>query len=85
MAGANFAGQVIGRVGPRILGVMGLLVGALGMAIPAFLEGTLMMVVGISITGGSMGVVFVVASATALGQVDPREAGLLQPLPWWRS
>jgi EmrB/QacA subfamily drug resistance transporter len=73
---ANVAGRVIGRVGPRVLGVVGLLVAALGMAIPAFLEGPLAVVTGISVAGAGTGVVFVVSSVTALGQIDPQEAGL---------
>jgi EmrB/QacA subfamily drug resistance transporter len=76
MVGADIAGRVVGRVGARALGVAGLLIGALGMGIPASLEGPGATVLGVSITGAGMGMVFVVASTTALGQVDPREAGL---------
>jgi EmrB/QacA subfamily drug resistance transporter len=76
MVGANLAGRVISRVGVRALGVVGLLMGALGMAIPAFADGTVAMTVGISVAAAGTGAVFVVASATALGQVKPQEAGL---------
>jgi EmrB/QacA subfamily drug resistance transporter len=76
MGAADIAGRVVGRVGARALGVAGLLISALGMAIPATLEGPGATVLGLSITGAGTGIVFVVASTTALGQVDPREAGL---------
>jgi EmrB/QacA subfamily drug resistance transporter len=76
MAGANAAGRVIGRTGPRTLGTLGLLLAALGMAIPAIWGGTVAMVVGVGIAAAGTGAVFVVASATALGQVEPQEAGV---------
>jgi EmrB/QacA subfamily drug resistance transporter len=76
MIGANVAGRLIGTVGARALGTAGLLVAALGLAIPAVAEGTLAITAGVSIVGAGAGVVFVVASATALGQVEPQEAGL---------
>ncbi|MGW3615206.1 MFS transporter [Micromonospora sp. NPDC005163] len=77
MVGASSAGRVIGRAGARALAVLGLLVAAAGMAIPALWEGTLTMVIGVSIASAGTGAVFVVASATALGQVQPHEAGLV--------
>ncbi|PLW66097.1 MFS transporter [Streptomyces sp. SCUT-3] len=76
MAGANTAGRVIGRTGPRMLGTLGLLVAAAGMAVPAFRDGTTAMVIGVAVAAAGTGVVFVVASATALGQIQPHEAGL---------
>ncbi|ACQ80760.1 major facilitator superfamily MFS_1 [Beutenbergia cavernae DSM 12333] len=76
MVGANVAGRVLGRVGPRLLGVVGLLVAAAGMSVPAMWEGTTAMVVGVSVAAAGTGIAFVVASATALGQVEPQEAGL---------
>jgi EmrB/QacA subfamily drug resistance transporter len=76
MIGANVAGRLIGAIGARALGSGGLLVAALGMAVPALVDGTLAMAVGVTIVGAGAGVVFVVASATALGQVEPQEAGL---------
>lgn len=76
MAGANAAGRIIGRTGARSLAVLGLAVAAIGMAIPAGLDGTVPMVLGISLAAVGTGVLFVVASATALGQVAPHEAGL---------
>ncbi|MDT0382136.1 MFS transporter [Streptomyces sp. DSM 42041] len=76
MIGANGAGRVIGRTGPRVLGVLGLLLAAAGMAVPALLTGTTAMVIGVGVAAAGTGVVFVVASATALGQIEPHEAGL---------
>jgi EmrB/QacA subfamily drug resistance transporter len=76
MIGANVAGRLIGAAGARALGSGGLLVAALGMAVPALAEGTAAIAIGVSIVGAGAGVVFVVASATALGHVEPQEAGL---------
>ncbi|MBL7501070.1 MFS transporter [Frankia sp. CNm7] len=76
MAGANAAGRVIGHVGSRVLGVVGLLVAAAGMSTPVIWDGTAAMVIGVSVAATGTGVAFVVASATALGQVEPQEAGL---------
>jgi EmrB/QacA subfamily drug resistance transporter len=77
MVGANVAGRVIGRFGPRAVGVIGLLVAAAGMAVPAIVSGPTAMVVGVGVGAAGTGAVFVVASATALGQVAPHEAGLV--------
>ena len=76
MIGAALAGRLIGAVGARALGSGGLLVAALGMAVPALVDGTLAVAMGVSIVGAGAGTVFVVASATALGQIEPQEAGL---------
>ncbi|MER7420690.1 MFS transporter [Micromonospora peucetia] len=76
MLGANAAGRIIGRMGARTLGVLGLLVAAAGMAVPALVDGTVALVIGVSVAASGTGVIFVVASATALGQVAPHEAGL---------
>jgi predicted MFS family arabinose efflux permease len=76
MVGSAIAGRIVGRVGARALGVADLLISALGMGIPASLDGPGATVIGVSITGAGTGMVFVVASTTALGQVDPRETGL---------
>ncbi|MFJ9034489.1 MFS transporter [Streptomyces sp. NPDC102274] len=76
MAGASAAGRVIGRTGPRTLGVFGLLLAAVGMAVPALWGGTTALVIGVAVAAAGTGVVFVVASATALGQIEPHEAGL---------
>ena len=76
MTGSTVAGRVLARLGPRLLGAVGLGVGAIGMWVAATAGGSVAMVVGISVAGAGTGVVFVVASATALGQVSPHEAGL---------
>jgi predicted MFS family arabinose efflux permease len=76
MAGSTVAGRVLARLGPRLLGTAGLGVGAVGMWVAATAGGSAAMVAGIGLAGAGTGVVFVVASATALGQVGPQEAGL---------
>jgi EmrB/QacA subfamily drug resistance transporter len=76
MAGSTVAGRVLARLGPRLLGTAGLGVGAVGMWVAATASGSAAMVAGIGLAGAGTGVVFVVASATALGQVGPQEAGL---------
>lgn len=76
MVGAQLTGRVIGRTGARTPGVAGLLVAAAGMSVPAYVDGSVAMVAGVSLASAGTGAVFVVASATALGQVEPHEAGL---------
>ncbi len=76
MLGANLAGRLISRIGARALGVVGLLIAAGGMAVPALVDGVLALVIGVTIAAAGTGSAFVVASATALGQVAPHEAGL---------
>ena len=76
MAGAQAGGRLLARVGARPLAFLGLGVAALGLAVPALLGGTVALVVGVSVGAAGIGVIFVVASATALGQVAPSEAGI---------
>lgn len=76
MAGANMTGRMIGRVGARPLAVLGLTVAAAGMAVPAVSLDAVTVVIGVTIAGAGTGAIFVVASATALGQVAPHEAGI---------
>jgi EmrB/QacA subfamily drug resistance transporter len=76
MAGSTVAGRVLGRLGPRLLGAAGLLVGGIGMGVAASVDGPVAMVAGIGVAAAGTGAVFVVAAATALGQVSPAEAGL---------
>ncbi len=76
IGGANLGGRLIGRLGARPLGVLGLLIAATGMAVPAFVPGTVALVIGIAVAAAGTGTLFVVASATALGQVEPEQAGL---------
>ncbi|WP_166353022.1 MFS transporter [Phytoactinopolyspora limicola] len=76
MAGANLTGRTITRLGARTLAVTGLFVTAAGMAVPALSLHPVSVAVGVSIAASGIGAVFVVASATALGQVAPHEAGV---------
>ena len=76
MAGATVAGRILARPGPRLLGAAGLGVGGIGMGVAAAAAGPAALVAGVGVAAAGTGVVFVVASATALGQVGPHEAGL---------
>ncbi|MDX3525944.1 MFS transporter [Streptomyces sp. ID05-39B] len=76
MVGANAVGRFMGAVGPRLLGFLGLLVAGAGMAASALWDSIAALVIGVAVAGAGTGVVFVVASATALGQIEPHEAGL---------
>jgi MFS family permease len=76
MAGATIAGRVLARLGPRLLGTAGLVVGGIGMGVAAAADGPAALAAGVGIAAAGTGAVFVVASATALGQVAPHEAGL---------
>ena len=76
MAGATIAGRVLARLGPRLLGAAGLVVGGIGMWVAASVDGSTTTVAGVSLAAAGTGAVFVVASATALSQVRPYEAGL---------
>jgi EmrB/QacA subfamily drug resistance transporter len=76
MAGATIAGRVLARLRPRLLGAAGLSVGGIGMWAAATVDGSVAILAGVSLAAAGTGAVFVVASATALGQVSPSEAGL---------
>jgi MFS family permease len=76
MVGANLGGRIIGRTGGRRLGVMGLAIAAIGLAVPALWPTTAGVVIGISTGAAGIGGLFVVAAATALGNVAPHEAGI---------
>jgi EmrB/QacA subfamily drug resistance transporter len=76
MLGANLTGRAIARAGARRLAVIGLVVSAIGLAAPAFSMQPAAVVVGVSVAAAGTGALFVVASATALGQVSPHEAGV---------
>ncbi|OAH12883.1 MFS transporter [Streptomyces jeddahensis] len=77
MAAASVAGQVIGKLGARILAVVALVVAAAGFVVPVLWSGTVVMVIGVSVSAAGLGALFVVASATALGSVAPHEAGVV--------
>lgn len=76
MAGAMVGGRLIGRHGARVLTAVGFGLAAAGFAVPALAEGTTAAVTGISVGASGLGMLFVAASATALGQVAPHEAGI---------
>lgn len=76
MAGAQAAGQLIGSLGARSIGVTGLLVAAGGLLVPALSLSTLTTVVAVSAGAAGLGALFVVASVTALSQVEPQLAGV---------
>ncbi len=80
MAGAQIAGKLVGKLGARKLGAIGMLVGAIGLLIPALWSTTLTTTIGISFGALGIGMLFVVASVTALGQVAPEEAGIASGL-----
>lgn len=80
MLGAQVAGRLLGTVGSRTLGTAGMVVGALGLLVPALWPTTLAATAGISFGALGIGTLFVVASATALGQVAPQEAGIASGL-----
>lgn len=69
MLGANLTGRAIARAGARRLAVTGLLVTAIGMAVPALSMHPATVVAGTAVAAAGTGAMFVVASATALGQV----------------
>ncbi|RRS01336.1 MFS transporter [Glycomyces terrestris] len=76
MLGANATGRVLARTGGRPPAVIGLLVAAAGLAVPALWMNAVAVAVGVAVAGAGTGALFVVASATALGQVAPHEAGV---------
>lgn len=76
MVGAQLAGRLIGRLGARTLGIAGLLIAAAGLVVPAISMSTLSTVIAVSVGSAGLGVLFVVAAATALSQVEPQLAGV---------
>ncbi|GAA1841147.1 MFS transporter [Actinomadura bangladeshensis] len=76
MFGANLTGRTLAKAGARPLAVAGLLTAAIGMALPALVLNPVTAVLGTAIAGAGTGAMFVVASATALGQVAPHESGI---------
>ncbi|MEV1129715.1 MFS transporter [Agromyces sp. NPDC049794] len=80
MTGANLGGRFIGRLGARALAVSGMVVAAIGLLIPALWATTLATTIGVGFGAFGIGALFVVASATALGQIGPEEAGIASGL-----
>ncbi|MFC3960959.1 MFS transporter [Nocardia jiangsuensis] len=76
MAGATLTGRVLAGAGPVRLAVIGLAVAATGLLIPAVWLYPVPVVLGVALAGAGTGALFVVASATALGQVAAHESGI---------
>jgi EmrB/QacA subfamily drug resistance transporter len=76
MLGANLTGRVLARTGLRLPAVLGFVVAAVGLAVPAAALNPVTVVVGMAVGAAGAGALFVVAAATALGQVAPHEAGV---------
>ncbi|MEV0899952.1 MFS transporter [Actinoplanes sp. NPDC049802] len=76
MVGAHLTGTFIGRLGARPLAVVALLIAAAGMAVPALTMQPIAVTAGIAFAAAGTGALFVVASATALGNVAPQESGV---------
>lgn len=79
VAGSHTAGRLVGRIGPRIVGSVALLVAGIGLGVTAtaitagWPEATA--IVGMTVAALGLGGAFVCASTTALGGVDEAEAG----------
>lgn len=80
MIGANLGGRLIGRLGARPLGAIGMMIAAIGLLVPALSATTLATTIGVSFGAFGIGALFVVASATTLGQIGPEEAGIASGL-----
>ncbi|MEV4537758.1 MFS transporter [Asanoa sp. NPDC049518] len=76
IVGAHVTGQLIARIGGRVLAVAGLVVAAAGLAVPALTMDPVAVVAGVALGAAGTGAIFVVASTTALGQVAPHESGV---------
>src|SRR5688500_123666 len=79
IAGAHVAGRAVGRVGPRIVGSLALLVAALGLGTTAGALSTgaveFVAIGGRTLAALGLGAAFVCASTTALSHVATSEAG----------
>lgn len=84
MVGAHLAGRLLGRVGPRPVGVAGLALAAAGGALLATVSADssvyASILPGMTLLSLGVGPVFVTATATAMGHVDPKESGLASGL-----
>ncbi|MCC3761820.1 MFS transporter [Glycomyces sp. TRM65418] len=78
--GAQLAGRLIGRLGPRPIAVAGMLLAAAASAWLAMLEtdsqAATVVVPGLALGAFALGTLFITANATALSQVEPQEAGV---------
>jgi EmrB/QacA subfamily drug resistance transporter len=76
IAGAQLAGQLVGHLGARPIAVVGFLITAAGVAVPAIWEGAAVVVIGMTVGTVGLGTAFVASSTTTFAQIDHREAGL---------
>ena len=79
IAGAHVAGRAVGRVGPRIVGSLALLVAAIGLGTTAAAisagDAEFLAIGGMTVAALGLGAAFVCASTTALSRVPSSEAG----------
>ncbi|WP_227659492.1 MFS transporter [Georgenia subflava] len=80
MTGANLGGRLIGRLGGRTLGATGMVIAAIGLLVPVLWTTTPATAIGVSFGAFGVGALFVVASATALGEIAPAEADIASGL-----
>lgn len=76
MIGANLAGTLAARVGLPVLAAVGLVVAAIGLGVTGLWLHPVVATIGIAVAASGTGVLFVAASASALGNVAPEEAGV---------
>lgn len=76
MIGPNLAGALAARVGLPVLAAVGLVVAAIGLGVTGLWLHPVVATIGIAVAASGTGVLFVVASASALGNVAPEEAGV---------
>lgn len=76
MIGANLAGTLAARIGLPALAVVGLVVAAVGLGATGLWLHPVVATIGIAVAAAGTGVLFVAASASALGNVAPHEAGI---------
>ncbi|WP_350278841.1 MFS transporter [Kribbella sp. HUAS MG21] len=76
IVGAQVAGHVVGRTGARPIAVVGFLITAAGVAVPAIWEGAAVIVTGMTVATIGLGAAFVASSTTTFTNIDYREAGL---------
>jgi EmrB/QacA subfamily drug resistance transporter len=79
--GAQAAGHLVGRLGGRRVAAVGFALAAAGMAllagVPADGDAVTRVLPGFALGAAGLGATFVVATTTAMAQVDPRRAGMV--------
>jgi EmrB/QacA subfamily drug resistance transporter len=76
IAGAQLAARRIGGWGARFVATAGLMITAVGTAVPVVVAGTVALEIGITVASLGIGALFVAASTTALASVPHHEAGI---------